>query len=191
MRAFPCCILSFAVLTGCTARDAASDDAADREANAGATDGQPANLDSPEADDKTGVAEAAQADPVGVPIFECVVGHKTVRVTANGDTLTYSFGSAGNVELTLSGGPNSNNIHWLTQRFAGMEYQLRFANGDASYIVYSAEGNGASGARPVSGLVVMRDGKTIADMACADYTEFAQGYDFSRLPVDDEAWSAM
>jgi hypothetical protein len=79
----------------------------------------------------------------------------------------------------------------MTQRFAGMEYQLRFKNGEYSYILYNSEGNGRVGAAATSGLVIMRGTKQISDRPCSRYTEFAVSVDSLGVLEDTDAYSAM
>ena len=124
-------------------------------------------------------------------LFACSVGKKNVSVTAVGTDLIYRFGAADKVEMSIVGGPESGTVYWMAQRYAGMEYQLRFKNGDYSYIVYSMEGNGNTGVSPVSGLVVMQGAKRLADLSCTKHAEFGVSYDFDKLPEDTEAYSAM
>jgi hypothetical protein len=131
---------------------------------------------------------AAQAAPVD--IFSCSLGHKSVSVTATGQTLNYTYGAPGKPEMTLTGDPKSGNVYYMTQRPAGIEHQLRFLNGTTSYTVFNMEGNNA-GAMASSGLVVMQGTKTLATLSCVRYTEFGVAYDYSILPVDTDAYSAM
>ena len=79
----------------------------------------------------------------------------------------------------------------MAQRYAGMQHQLRFANGGTSYIVFASEGNAHVGADSSSGLVVMRGTDRIMDKPCARYSEFSADFDYSTLPEDSETYSAM
>jgi hypothetical protein len=136
-------------------------------------------------------ASASQPSSKPLILFTCSVGNKTVSVTTVGDQLTYHYGTQAKEEMSITGTAKSGNIFWLTQRFAGIENQMRFKSGDFSYIVYDSEGNGNVGAAATSGLVVMKGTKTIADKSCAKYTEFSASYDFNTLPEDTDAYSAM
>jgi hypothetical protein len=136
-------------------------------------------------------ASASQPSSKPLTLFTCSVGNKTVSVTAVGGQLTYHYGTHVKEEMSITGTAKSGNIFWLTQRYAGMEYQMRFKNGDFSYIVYNSEGNGNVGAAATSGLVVMKGTKTIADKSCTRYSEFSASYDFDTLPEDTDAYSAM
>ena len=132
----------------------------------------------------------ASAEAAGA-IFTCRIGAKTVSVTDAGGRLAYQYGTASKAELSIIGTAKSGNVFQLEQRFAGMEYQLRFRNGDFSYIVYSSEGNGRVGAAATSGLVVMRGAKTISDKSCAPYAELTLPPPSEGIPQDTAAYSAM
>jgi hypothetical protein len=79
----------------------------------------------------------------------------------------------------------------MSQRFAGLEYQIRFRNGEYSYIVYDNEGNNRVGATATSGLVIMRGTKQISERSCARFSEFSVSLDSLEIPEDTEAYSAM
>ncbi len=134
---------------------------------------------------KTGQAESAPK-----VLFTCAIGAKTVSVTAAGKNLIYHYGTAKKDEMTIVGSAAAKNVFQMAQRYAGMEYQLRFKNGDVSYLVYSAEGNPQVGAAAISGLMVMRATKTIADKSCAQWSELTLPDDRS-IPQDSAAYSAM
>ena len=125
------------------------------------------------------------------PIFSCGIGTKRVSVNLVGTQLVYHYGTQQKEEMSIIGDRQSGNVFWLTQRMAGVEYQLRFKSGTYSYIVYTVEGNAMSGARPAAGLVVMQGTKTISDKKCAKYAEFQPNFDFSSLPEDSPEYSAM
>ena len=138
------------------------------------------------------VAVSARAETKPSPVFACSVGGKRVSVTKSGDRFVYHFGTAGKDEMSIVGDPAAGDIFQMSQRFAGPENQLRFKNGDFSYIVFSAEGNPSVGARSIAGLVVMRGTKIISDTLCSLFTEvntFDNG--FSSLPEDTADFSAM
>ncbi|OYV39899.1 MAG: hypothetical protein B7Z81_02740 [Acidocella sp. 20-61-6] len=138
-----------------------------------------------------GAMPIAHAGSAPTTIFSCAIGHKTVSVTSVGGQLTYHYGTARKDELTITGIPSSGNIFEMSQRFAGMEYQLRFKNGTYSYIVYDSEGNSHSGASATSGLVVMQGTKTIVDRSCTKFSEFSVSIEDFGIPEDMEAYSAM
>jgi len=138
------------------------------------------------------IIEPAFAQPAAPqPVFACSLGKKSVSVTAEGVRLTYIFGTAAKTEMSIVGSAALKNVWYREARYAGMEHQLRFANGDYSYIVYNMEGNGRSGASASSGLVVMKGKETVADMPCAHYAEFGTGFDLRALPEDTDDYSAM
>ncbi|MCB8839747.1 SH3 domain-containing protein [Aurantimonas sp. VKM B-3413] len=138
-----------------------------------------------------GVLAACRTSEVPLTIFSCRVGGKIVSVTATGRQLTYHYGSEDKDELTLSGDPESGNVFFLRQRYAGVEEQLRFQNGPFSYIVYTMEGNAQTEASPVSGLVVLQGTDRILDKSCATHAAFTPAYDFDGLPEDSETYTAM
>ena len=124
-------------------------------------------------------------------LFTCRIGTHTVSVTDDGGRLTYRYGTPGKDEMSISAAPKSGRVLQLQQRFAGMEYQLRFKNGEISYIVYSMEGNGQSGAAAVSGLKVMKGIKELSDKFCSPYAELTLPPDSEDVPQDSDAYSAM
>ncbi len=138
-----------------------------------------------------GPASAVRAEGNSATLFACSIGKKTVSVTNADGRLTYHYGTDSNDEMSIVGIPASGNVFQMAQRFAGMEYQLRFRNGDYSYIVYNSEGSGRVGAAATSGLVIMQGAKQIADRPCARYTEFAVSLDSLGIPEDTDAYSAM
>lgn len=134
---------------------------------------------------------AASAEGTSARLFACLIGEKRVAVTSAGGQLTYHYGTANKDEISIVGIPESGNVFQMTQRFAGMEYQLRFRSGDFSYIVYSSEGNGRVGAAAASGLIVMRGTKQLSDKSCARFAELAMPADSLKIPEDADAYSAM
>ncbi len=93
--------------------------------------------------------------------------------------------------MPIVGIPTSGNVLQMTQRFAGMEYQLRFKDGEYSYIVYSSEGSGRVGAAASSGLVIMQGTKQVSDRPCGRSAEFAVSLDSLGIPEDTDSYSAM
>src|SRR6185437_16172830 len=138
-----------------------------------------------------GPASTAQAASISKTLFTCSIGKKTVSITQADGRLIYHYGTGTKHEMSIIGIPASGNVFQMTQRFAGMEYQLRFRNGDYSYIIYDSEGNGRVGAAASSGLVVMHGTKRISDRSCAPFAEFAVSLDSLGIPEDTDAYSAM
>ena len=136
-------------------------------------------------------ASAFCAQGIPATVFTCTIGKKAVFVTHADGRLTYHYGTGSKDEMAIVGIPGLGNVFQMTQRFAGMEYQLRFKNGEYSYIVYNSEGNGRVGAAAISGLVIMRGTKQISDRSCSRYTEFAVSVDSLGVPEDTDAYSAM
>jgi hypothetical protein len=138
-----------------------------------------------------GPASTVRADGVPATVFTCAIGKKTLSVTQADGRLTYHYGADGKDEMAIVGVPASGNIFQMSQRFAGMEYQLRFTNGEYSYIVYDSEGNGRAGAAASSGLVIMQGTKQVSDRSCSRFTEFAISLDSLGIPEDTDVYSAL
>lgn len=138
-----------------------------------------------------GPASPVHAEGKSTTIFSCSIGKKTASVTLADGQLTYHYGIRGHDELTIVGIPASGNVFQMAQRYAGMEYQLRFKTDDYSYILYASEGNAQAGAAAVSGLVILQGTDRIADRSCARFTEFSIPLDTLGIPEDTEAYSAM
>lgn len=85
------------------------------------------------------VSPAAHAENAPKVLFTCAIGAKTVSVTATGKNLIYRYGTAKKDEMTIVGSLAAKNVFQMAQRYASMEYQLRFTNAGVSYIVYSME----------------------------------------------------
>jgi hypothetical protein len=138
-----------------------------------------------------GAGSTVHAEGGFVTVFTCSIGKKTVSVTRADGRLTYHYGAGGKDEMSIVGIPAAGNVFQMAQRFAGMEYQLRFRNGEYSYIVYDSEGNGRVGASASSGLVIMQGTKHISDRSCTRFTEFAVPLDSLGIPEDTDAYSAL
>ena len=138
-----------------------------------------------------GPASTIHAEGISTTVFTCSIGKKTVSVTRADGRLTYHYGTANKDEMSIVGIPSSGNVFQMTQRYAGMEYQLRFRNGEYSYIIYDSEGNGRVGAAATSGLVIMQGTKQISDRSCSRFAEFAVSLDSLGIPEDTDAYSAM
>ncbi|SDT37868.1 hypothetical protein [Bradyrhizobium canariense] len=138
-----------------------------------------------------GAISPARSEGTPAKVFACSIDKKMVSVTSDGGQLIYHYGTAGHDEMTIVGVPSAGNIFQMTQRYAGMEYQLRFKNGEFSYIVYEGEGNARVGAAGTSGLVVMQGGRRISDKSCARFTQLAMPDDALHIPADTDAYSAM
>lgn len=124
-------------------------------------------------------------------LFACSLGRKLISVTAVGSRLTYHFGTSAKEEMVIVGTPGQGNVFYRSDLYTGMEYQIRFAKGLYSYVVYSMEGNDRTGMAATSGLTVMKGAKSIADMPCRRHTTFNTNFDYHTLPQDDEDHSAM
>jgi hypothetical protein len=138
-----------------------------------------------------GSVSQPHAQDTSAPVFTCALGKKTVAVTQAGGQLTYHYGVNGKDEMAIVGVPSAGNVFQMSQRFAGMEYQLRFTNGDYSYIVYESEGSSRVGAASTSGLVIMQGTKRISDRSCSRFAEFAAPVDSFGIPEDTGVYSAL
>jgi hypothetical protein len=138
-----------------------------------------------------GPASTVHAEDISTTVFTCSIGKKTVSVTRADGRLIYHYGTGNKDEMSIIGIPSSGNVFQMAQRFAGMEYQLRFRNGEYSYIVYDSEGNSRVGAAATSGLVIMQGTKHVSDRSCSRFAEFAVALDSLGIPEDTDAYSAM
>lgn len=138
-------------------------------------------------------AAMAQSGNGPETVFQCQLRNgKTVRVTTQAGNMFYTYGRGRRTELSLRGSPRSGNVHYMQQRYASIQSQLRFTNGDYHYIVHSMGANARSGSSGISGLVVMRGNRRIADHSCRRMTEFQAGFDaLNALPNDSETYSIM
>jgi hypothetical protein len=125
-------------------------------------------------------------------VFQCTLSNgKTVRVTAQGGNLFYTYGGR-RAELSLRGSARSGNVHYMQQRYASIQSQLRFSNGGYHYIVHSMGRSVVADSSAISGLVVMRGNRRLADHSCRRFTEFRGGFGTLRaMPEDSEAYSVM
>ena len=134
----------------------------------------------------------AQPREASQRVFACSLGGKSAIVTLAGRQLTYTFGTAAHTELRIVASAGRGNVFYFGDVYDSPEQQLRFVAGRYSYVVYSLEGNPRKGAKALSGLLVVRDGKRVADMSCNPHAEFVGGFDlFPTLPQDTESNSAM
>lgn len=136
------------------------------------------------------VGGRAHADPA-TSLFACRIGTHTVSVTDTGGQLSYRYGTAGKDEMRIVAATKSGKVFQMQQRFADPEYQLRFENGAYSYVVFSMEGNGRSGAQPVSGLVVMKGTKVLSNKFCSPYEDLTVPPSSEDVPEDSGTYSAM
>ena len=133
----------------------------------------------------------AKAEQAPHSVFACSLGRKSVSVTSVGNQLTYSFGTPGHTEISITGNGGQGNVLFREDRYANTEYQLRFMKGEFSYIVYSMAASRVAGTAAVSGLTVRKGAKTVADMPCTRFTYLKPVFDYDSLPVDTEEYSAM
>ena len=121
-------------------------------------------------------------------LFACTLsGGKTVRVTRQGDRLTYRYGTNSRSELTILGSPAARNLFAATALHGGPSYytQLRFVRGPYSYIVYAMEGGRITDSAGSSGLIVFRNSRRIVERECARMTELSFA-SIGDLPEDSE-----
>ena len=105
-------------------------------------------------------------------IASCRLRQKMVSVCGRSGSATYRFGRTGRIELSANG------MYHAHQMFSGGgESQIVVHKGDYQYVLYDSTirtGFGRDGHNyPVfaSGLMVLRNGRHLADMACAPGTE--------------------
>ena len=165
----------------------AADDSNEASANEGTTSANDAGSadnvseDAAQADTSADAAAPAVARVACAAdeqeLFSCTAGNKQIAVcgvtNAQGQkTAQYRFGSAGKPEIVLDGG-----------RFASVPYsgggeaQIEFANGGVRYIVYSRtvrtnfEADEPNNPEFTDGVLVVRDGKPIAERNCTGKVE--------------------
>lgn len=130
------------------------------------------------------VVEAARPDaqPVACAsneqaLFSCTAGNKRIAVcgvtNAQGQkTAQYRFGSSDRAEIVLDGGRFSS-----VPYSGGGEAQIAFANGGTRYIVYGRtvrtnfEAGEPNNPEFTDGVMVVRDGKQVADRQCTGDVE--------------------
>ena len=136
----------------------------------------------------------AFANPV--TIFDChLPAGKWVTVTQDGDRFTYRHGTAHGTDLTITGDAHSGNVFYWSGRYTNIEQQLRFTQGDYSYIVFSLGANPNLGADGDSGIEVFKGTRIISDTkgnidTCSPWADLKIWMD-NDLPEDDDSWAAM
>jgi hypothetical protein len=128
-------------------------------------------------------------------VFTCKTGKKLLSVcaskdlTANTGFIQYRFGPKGKPEMNLKEPAEHPSAFTAAAAvsFAGAAYEnhIRFNGGDHNYVVYEGEGEGWIRA----GVVVEKNGKTIANISCKDGMSAASklGADFfakAGIPED-------
>jgi hypothetical protein len=125
-------------------------------------------------------------------LFECTLRNgKTVRVTEQGGNFFYDYGTRNRRELSLRGSARSGNVFFLHQRFYATFTQIRFTNGQHSYIVHELPAHQSGDPAGHSGLMVLRGRRVISNQTCRRLTEFRGWSQLEALPEDPESWSAM
>ena len=118
---------------------------------------------------------AAASDPGGSlclaaekPLFACPVGRKLVSVCGGDHEATYRYGRPAHVELS------SEKLGLAKQAFSGGgETQISFTNAGVTYVVFdktvrtSFSPGGGNDPDFTSGLAVLKNGHTVATMACS------------------------
>lgn len=137
----------------------------------------------------SGAAHAQSSAGAPKKAFACSVGKKQVLVEVIGEQVVYRFGTPEKAEMSIIGSRSSNNVHyyWRGANDFTME-QVRFSNGDYSYIVHATTPKNGE-VEAGSGLVVMRGNKLIASMDCTKASKFT--VDLSGLPKDDEQYDTL
>ena len=128
----------------------------------------------------------AWSHPTGQPNFgfECRLGAKSVRITSEGDELVYNYGAGRHPELILRGSAKRNNLfarHEMGRRSDAQ--QLRFVNGDYSYLLSSLFVAGAGGDDWVK-FYVLRDDKVLSSQVCRGAASFEDFDQLDQLPRD-------
>ncbi|HEY0115027.1 MAG TPA: hypothetical protein VGB54_04840, partial [Allosphingosinicella sp.] len=124
---------------------------------------------------------ASLCAPGETPLFQCRIGSRRAAVcggrSASGQAYAqYRYGRPGALELaypaTTNGG-TGNMVRAIIPYSGGGEAQFHFTNEGHQYVVYSrmvrTRFDGRNNApRFSAGIMVRRDGRTLADRACSD-----------------------
>jgi hypothetical protein len=137
------------------------------------------------------MACASPATAAPKRIFDCRLGAKRASVTFDRGRYVYRYGTGTRAELTLAGNASTRNVFFYSNRYASIEYQLRFTKGGVSYILYSMEANRTTGSNAVSGLLVLRGGVALSDRSCSPWSRLSYHLTDRKLPLDPEAFSAI
>ncbi len=133
-----------------------------------------------------GVALAAGGTPK--PVFSCQIGTKTVRIEAVNDKLIYHYGVGDRDEMMIIGDMHSGNPKYsYSPHLDFSQTQVRFKNGQYSYIVYVDDAKDTE-MNAAAGLMVLKGKTKISDKDCTTPATF--GVDLSGLPLDDDEYSA-
>jgi hypothetical protein len=134
----------------------------------------------------------AQSGNGPASLFQCGLRNgKTVSVTAQGGNFFYAYGRGNRRELSLRGSARSGTVFQRLERYYAIALQIRFTNGQNSYIVHSLPPSRTADAQGSSGVIVMRGDRVIARHACRRPTEFQNWNLVTSLPEDQERWLAM
>lgn len=109
------------------------------------------------------MASPAQAQTAPKPVFHCQLGAKTVDVVLANGALVYRYGKGGTTpELEVrSSGKDGHAYYADSPAQRELFRQLRFINGDYSYIVYAWRGE--------SGLAVVKGKADVSDRKCVGH----------------------
>lgn len=144
------------------------------------------------ADTRPSLCQAGEA-----AVFSCAVGGKIASLCASAEigpgqgSLTYRFGRKGAVELTHPDAPLPPDRAFSAAVVgdAGSAGDiLRFSRGQTSYTLYSIIVKG-QGER--EGVLVTRDGRRLADLACTGFALGREGWQRvyrAKLPKAEAAW---
>ena len=136
----------------------------------------------------------ASNSPAPLAVFNCRAGSKRVAITQRGDRLTYSFGSPGRAEISLTGSPQGGVFYHRTMYNRGEDQTLRFVQGQWSYLVFNRwqapQQLSSERIEPeynVSGVLVMKGDRLVRRIDCnkgsGNLTEWPI---FKRLKQDEE-----
>jgi len=112
-------------------------------------------------------------------------------VTAQGDSFTDRYGSSRQAEQILRATPQSGTAYYKQERRWEIPTQIRFINGEYSYIVHEIPTHRSGDPHGSSGAIVMRGNRVIADHSCRRLKEFRNWGLINRLPEDEDKWARM
>ena len=103
------------------------------------------------------------------PIYSCRFGARIGSLCLGENTLSYRYGPLRRPEIDLRSGPDWSNVRFgqrHSQAFS--QIHVRLARGPYSYVVHFGEAGRLSEVpgKRISGIAVLKDKQTIADLAC-------------------------
>lgn len=117
---------------------------------------------------------------VNAESVSCVLENNKVITLSNlGSTPTYSYGTAGKVELSLPSGSTNSRVYKGTEAFSGGGSQyVAFTNGAYTYAIYDGIGRGWE----LHGLRVYKNADVIMEKQCKQLDALQYDHDAVNAP---------